>query len=133
MNSIPWILIAILVTAVLLGIVLVVFVRRRKQPRRVDYRNYFVMGVIWLAAAPVLILLPWLLHGEEPFFMASFFLIMGLAYTIIGLLNRDKWGKQLEVSPRAEKKMMIVIGALVVSLLVGMVVFLFAEGLLFLR
>ena len=133
MNSIPWILIAILVAAVLLGIVLVVFVRRRKQPRRVDYRNYFVMGVIWLAAAPVLILLPWLLHGEEPFFMASFFLIMGLAYTIIGLLNRDKWGKQLEVSPRAEKKMMIVIGALVVSLLVGMVVFLFAEGLLFLR
>jgi dolichyl-phosphate-mannose--protein O-mannosyl transferase len=133
MNGIPWILIAILIAAILLGFVLVVFVRKRKQPRRVDYRNYFVMGVIWLAAAPVLTLLPWLLHGEEPFFMASFFLIMGSAYTIIGLLNRDKWGKQLEVSPATEKKMMIVIGALVISLLAGIVVFLFAEELLFLR
>ena len=127
MNSIPWILIAILIAAILLGIVLVVFVRKRKQPRRVDYRNYFVMGVIWLAAAPVLTLLPWLLHGEEPFFMASFFLIMGSAYTIIGLLNRDKWGKQLEVSPATEKKMMIVIGALIASLFLGMLVFLFTE------
>jgi predicted membrane channel-forming protein YqfA (hemolysin III family) len=52
MNSIPWIMVGILVGVVVLGILMVVVVRRRKEPRRVDYRNYFVMGVIWLAFAP---------------------------------------------------------------------------------
>jgi hypothetical protein len=43
MNSIPWIMVGILVGVVVLGILMVVVVRRRKEPRRVDYRNYFVM------------------------------------------------------------------------------------------
>jgi len=88
-------------------------------------------GVIWLAFAPFLILLPWLLHGEEPFFMGSFFLMMGLGYTIIGLMNRDKWGKQVEVPLESRKKMMIVLG---LALLVGaLVALLFATRFLFLR
>ncbi len=123
MNSIPWILVAILTTVVLLGIVMVVVVRRKKEPRCVDYRNYFVMGVIWLAFTPVMILLPWLLHGEEPSFFFSFFFVMGLAYMIIGLRNRDKWGKQVEISSTARKKTMSVVGVVVALLLLGIVVF----------
>jgi len=127
MNSIPWILIGVIV----LGILMVVVVRRRKEPRRVDYRNYFVMGVIWLAFAPFLILLPWLLHGEEPLFMGLFFLIMGLGYTIVGLMNRDKWGKQLEAPPETRKKTMTILG---LAALVGVLAaLLFATRFLFLR
>jgi nitrate reductase gamma subunit len=110
---------------------MVVVVRRRKEPRRVDYRNYFVMGVIWLAFAPFLILLPWLLHGEEPFFMGSFFLMIGLGYTIIGLMNRDKWGKQVEVPLESRKKMMIVLGF--AALVGALVALLLATRFLFLR
>ncbi len=131
MNSIPWILVAILVGVIVLGILMVVVVRRRKEPRRVDYRNYFVMGVIWLAFAPFLILLPWLLHGEEPFSMGYFFLMMGLGYTIIGLMNKDKWGKQVDVPPESRKKMMIVLG---LAALVGLLVtLLFVTRFLLLR
>ncbi|MCJ7506837.1 hypothetical protein MUP05_10295 [Candidatus Bathyarchaeota archaeon] len=63
--------------------------------------------------------------------MGSFFLMMGLGYTIIGLMNRDKWGKQVEVPLESRKKMMIVLG---LALLVGaLVALLFATRFLFLR
>jgi len=80
MNGIPWILVGIIVGIVVLGIGMVVAFRKRKEPRRVDYRNYFVMGVIWLLFAPIMVLLPWILHGEEPFFMGFVFLGMGIVY-----------------------------------------------------
>jgi len=81
------------------------------------------MGIIWLAFTPVMILLPWILHGEEPSLGFSFFFVMGLAYVIIGLRNRDKWGKKVEVSPTASRKMMGVIGVGVLILILGIVVF----------
>ncbi len=127
MNSIPWILVGIVV----LGILMVAIVRRRKEPRRIDYRNYFVMGVVWVASGLVLSLLPWLLHGEEPFFMGLFFSVMGLGYTIIGLINRDKWGKQVEAPPETGKKMMIVLG--LAALVGALVALLFATRFFFLR
>jgi heme A synthase len=116
MNGIPWVLVAILVTLVLLGIIVVVAIRKRKQPRRIDYRMYFVMGVVFLATGVFLILLPWFLHEEVSLSMGGFFIVMGLAYTIIGLVNREKWGKQVEVPATTERNMMIAI--LVLALLV---------------
>ena len=116
MNGIPWVLVAILVTLVLLGIIVVVAIRKRKQPRRIDYRSYFVMGVVFLATGVFLILLPWFLHEEVSLSMGGFFLVMGLAYTIIGVVNREKWGKQVEVPATTTRNMMIAI--LVLALLV---------------
>ena len=116
MNGIPWVLVAILVTLALLGVVVVVTIRKRKQPTRVDYRNYFVMGVVFLATGVFLILLPWFLHGEVSLSMGGLLLVMGLAYTISGLLNREKWGKQVEVPATTTRNMTIAI--LVLALLV---------------
>jgi len=114
-NSIPWVLVAILVTLVLLGIIAVVAIRKRKQ-LSIDYRSYFVMGVAFLATGVFLVLLPWFLHEEVSLSMGGFFIVMGLAYTIIGLVNREKWGKHMEVPATRERNMMIVI--LVLALLV---------------
>lgn len=122
MNGFPWILVSIAV-GLILALLVVAVIRRRKEPRRIDYRNYFVMGIIWLAFTPVMILLPWILHGEEPSLGFSFFFVMGLAYVIIGLRNRDKWGKKVEVPPTASKKMMGIIGVGVLILILGIVVF----------
>jgi heme A synthase len=116
MNGIPWVLVAILVTLVLLGIIVVVAIRKRKQPRRIDYRMYFVMGVAFLATGVFLMLLPWFLHEEVSLSMGGFFIVMGLAYTIIGLVNREKWGKQVEVPATTIRNMMIAV--LVLALLV---------------
>jgi Ca2+/Na+ antiporter len=123
MNGIPWVLVGIVVGIVVLAIGMVVAFRKRKEPRRVDYRNYFVMGVIWLLFAPVMALLPWILHGEEPFFMGFFFLVMGIAYMIIGLRNRDKWGKQVEPPPRANKIVLGLVLILGILSLLGLVAF----------
>jgi len=122
MNGIPWVLVAILVTLVLLAVVMVVAVRRRKQPRRIDYRNYFVTGVVFLATGLVLSLLPWFLHEEVSLSMGGFFIVMGLGYTISGLVNRGKWGTQVEV-PTTTTRNMIIVAVLVAVLVLGVAVF----------
>jgi multisubunit Na+/H+ antiporter MnhB subunit len=121
MNDFPWILVAISL-GLILALLAVAVLRRRKEPRHIDYRNYFVMGIIWLAFTPVMILLPWILHGEEPSLGFSFFFVMGLAYVIIGLRNRDKWGKKVEVSTTASRNMIGIIGVLVLIFILGIVV-----------
>jgi multisubunit Na+/H+ antiporter MnhB subunit len=121
MNDFPWILVAISLGLILV-LLAVAVLRRRKEPRHIDYRNYFVMGIIWLAFTPVMILLPWILHGEEPSLGFSFFFVMGLAYVIIGLRNRDKWGKKVEVSTTASRNMIGIIGVLVLIFILGIVV-----------
>lgn len=123
MNGTPWILAAIVVGLVVLGTGMIVAFRKRKEPRRVDYRNYFVMGVIWILFAPVMVLLPWILHEEEPFFMGFFFLVMGIGYTIVGLRNRDKWGKQVGPSPEANKIVLALVLILGILSLLGLVAF----------
>jgi LPXTG-motif cell wall-anchored protein len=101
MDTVPWILVAIGLLVLILGVVVW---KRRKESRPTDYRSYFTTGIIWIASGLILCLLPWLLHGEEFNSMGSFFLAMGLGYVIIGLINRDKWGKQVEVPPETRKK-----------------------------
>jgi len=118
LDSIPWILVTILVIVVLLAVVMVVVVRKRKQPRRLDYRNYFVMGVVWLAIGVSLLLLPWFLHEEVSLSIGGFFLVMGVTYTILGLVNKEKWGKQVEVPGTTTRNMMIAIIVLAVLVVV---------------
>jgi hypothetical protein len=109
----------------------VVVWKRRKESRPTDYRSYFTTGIIWIASGLILSLLPWLLHGEDFNSMGSFFLAMGLGYVIIGLMNRDKWGKQVEVPPETRKKTIIILG---LAALVGVLVaLLFATRFLALR
>jgi formate hydrogenlyase subunit 3/multisubunit Na+/H+ antiporter MnhD subunit len=70
-----------------------------------------------------MVLLPWILYGEELFFMGFFFLAMGIAYVIIGLRNRDKWGKQVEPPPRANKIVLGLVLILGILSLLGLVAF----------
>ena len=121
MNSIPWVLVGIVVGLVVLAIGMVVAFRKRKEPRTVDYRNYFVMGVIWIVFAPIIALLPWILHHEEPFFMGFVFLAMGVPYMIVGLRNRDKWGKQVEPPHEANKIVLALVVILGILSLLGLV------------
>jgi uncharacterized membrane protein YidH (DUF202 family) len=127
-DTVPWILVAIGVLALMLGVVVW---KRRKERRPTDYRSYFTTGIFWVASGLILSLLPWLLHGEDFNFMGSFFLIMGVGYAIVGLMNRDKWGKQVEVPPETRKKTMTILG---LAALVGVLIaLLFATRFLFVR
>ena len=88
-------------------------------------RNYFVIGVVWIPTGLVLTFLPLLLHGEEPFFMGLVFLMIGLAYAIVGLVNRDKWGKQAEISHATSRSVLVLVVAVGVLLVLGLAAFAF--------
>lgn len=90
-----------------------VVVVRKKEKRQTDYRSFFMIGVVWLPTGLIFLLM------EKSSGMGSFFLVMGLAYLAIGLANRDKWGKRVEVPPVTRKKIMIVLG---LAALVGVLV-----------
>ncbi len=118
MDMVPWILVAIGLLVLLLGVVVW---KRRKEHRTTDYRSYFTTGIVWVASGLILVLLPWLLHGEHLNAMGAFFLIMGVGYAIVGLMNRDKWGKQAKVSPETRKKTIAILGlAALVGLLIAL-------------
>lgn len=42
------------------------------------------------------------------------FLLMGIMFVIIGLANKDKWGKPVEVSPEPRKWMIVLVAATVI-------------------
>jgi LPXTG-motif cell wall-anchored protein len=115
-DTVPWILVAIGLLVLILGVVVW---KRRKESRQTDYRSYFTTGIVWIASGAILFLLPWLLHGEEFNSVGSFFFAIGLGYIVIGLINRDKWGKQVEVPPETRKKTIAILG---LAALVGLLV-----------
>lgn len=55
--------------------------------------------------------------------MGFVFLAMGIAYTIVGLANRDKWSKQVELPPRANKIIPVVGVVLALLFLLGLAAF----------
>jgi len=81
-------LIAIGILLVITGIVTVLLWKKKKEekPAEIDYRVFFIMGICWFPLGIV--------------FMASrfptgyVFFILGFAYLVIGLANRDKWKKE---------------------------------------
>ena len=82
------------------------------------------MGIIWIPAGIVLMLL------EGSTSMGVTFLLMGAAFALLGLANRDKWGKPPRVLTERERKTrqvtMVVLALLVV---LGFAAFIIAETL----
>jgi hypothetical protein len=80
------------------------------EQRPVDYRTFFLMGLIWTIFGAVFMALD---------YSMSFFLPMGVIFLVLGLANRDKWGKEVPMSPGFRKKLMLATGAGVAALAVG--------------
>jgi len=83
----------------LLIALLIVFLLGKKKFKP-DYRTLFMLGIIWFPLGMIL----------DNFF----FFILGMAYVVIGLANKDKWR---EAKPPRGKQKMIVVGLLVATLL----------------
>ena len=92
MSEVPLITLAIIAILVLVGIILlaVVWKRRREgEQGEPDYRAFFTMGIAWLSAGIVIMIISLLL--DIPFVVGLPLSIMGVVYLILGLSNRDKW------------------------------------------
>jgi flagellar basal body-associated protein FliL len=106
---IPWIMIAILVLLIVFGIIFAVLVKKNKGKHETDYYSFFVMGIIWLPFGLVIRLF------DSDSYIGNMFIVLGLAYTIIGLVNRKKWVKK-KITPEKKRLMWI-------SVIIGLIVF----------
>ena len=114
--SIPWTLVSIAVGVILIVIFGISVLKRKGWKREVDYRSYFNMGIVWLPFGIVVYLI-------FKNFIGILFSILGLIFLAIGLINKDKWGKPQEVSPKYQKLMMIGIAIGVIVLIIGIIVY----------
>ena len=113
---IPWVLVSIAVTVIVLAILGILINKKKGWKREVDYRNYFGIGIVWLPFGVVFYVI-----FENT--VGIMFLLLGLAYLAISLKNKDKWGKKQKVSPKTQKMLMIGLLIGVVVLIVGILVF----------
>jgi len=109
--ALPWILLAIAVGIIVLGLAVVLVWKNRKKRKEMDYRVYYNIGIVWFPLGIVF----WIV------FDSIFFFIMGVVFLAIGLANKDKWGKPVKLSPKEKKRNKILVWIGVVAL-VGFVV-----------
>ncbi len=114
MLSTPWILIAVLVVLIILGILAIIIAKKNKRPT--DYYALFMIGLIWCGAG-----IPMAVSSKNYALPA-----MGFIFMIIGLANRKKWKEnrrtwdQLDKKERKSKLIIIIIlGALILAGLVA--------------
>ncbi len=113
---IPWILVSIAVAAIVLAILGILIMKKKGWERKVDYRTYFSIGIVWLTSGITF-------YGIFENTTGIMFFLIGLAYLAIGLKNRDKWGKPQKVSPKYQKMLMVSVLIGVIVLIVGVLVY----------
>jgi len=119
MGSIPWILIAVAVLIIILGVAAVLIKRKHNRPP--DYYAFFIIGLIWTIFG-----LPFSQDGNYAFFA------MGLVFLIVGLVNKDKWEKNRvrwkDLSEGEKKLKLGLIIFLGILVLAGLVAYYLVEG-----
>ena len=100
---------------------LVVFAIRaykgRGESREPNYREFFVLGIIWLPVG--------LIMGNTVFWM------LGLVYLILGLANKDKWKdekKWTDLSPNERNIRRVLVVGLTLVLVAGVVAMLLTRA-----
>ena len=80
----------ILAIAVVTGILAALIVRKRgkEEKPKLDYRTFFILGIIWIPFSIVLMIVSFIL--QIPFYIGFPLFAVGLIYLIIGLKNRDR-------------------------------------------
>ena len=101
-----WLLVAVGLLILILGIVYIVSIRKKKRP--VDYYNFFIMGIIWAGAGIPL----------KNFALSA----MGIIFMILGLVNKDKWKqnrRKWKDLTKGERKITLIIMFLLLLLIVA--------------
>jgi len=106
---------------IVLGLIIVVYLQFKKEKIKPNYRLFFILGITWVPLGVV-------------FYKTTKnigFLIMGVIFLIIGLINKDKWKesaslrhslfKMVIVNPQKRK---LLIGLLILTGLLVFITFL---------
>ncbi|MFC1935146.1 hypothetical protein ACFLXZ_02400 [Chloroflexota bacterium] len=100
MNTSPLVIIGIIVGVILVGILIVIALKRKKQGKSkgTNYRVLFILGISFLPLG-IIYNIVFFTSGTKVFLVLGIaFIGMGLSYLAIGLGNRDKWKKQFNRS-----------------------------------
>ena len=95
----------IVIGLIVIGLVIVLYSQFKKEKIKPNYRLFFILGMTWVPLGVV-------------FYKTTRnigFLIMGVIFLIIGLINKDKWEETVVVSPQKRK---LLIGLILTGLLV---------------
>lgn len=113
-----YILVGVFILIIILGLIFMIRIIKEGERYEPDYRAFFIIGITWLPFGIII--------------KNSIFWIMGLVFTIVGLVNKDKWKKQKslkELDPFERKTRILIMVILGVLVLIGCVLFFFASGL----
>jgi len=95
MANIPLVMLGISIGLILVGILVVVALRRKRvgETRETNYRAFFILGVTFFPLG-IIYQIVFFVSGTIVFLVLGVsFIAMGLSYLAIGLGNRDKWKK----------------------------------------
>ncbi len=111
MEGLP--IIGLILGLVIAFAVIFIIVRlKSKEPHKPNYRLFFIVGLTWITLG---------IATDN-----NTFLIIGIVFTIIGIVNKRKWKdepKWSELTPEAKRtKLMMIIG-LGVAFILGLVVY----------
>jgi len=109
-----WLIIAILIAVIILGILAVVLRYMGKEKKRPDYYSFFVMGFIWLAIGIPL--------------QNNALMLLGAVFAVVGLANIDKWDKTKrtpwkKMKDKDKKLRIIILTVLGAFILAGIILF----------
>jgi len=82
-----------------------------------NYRALFILGITWIPIG---------IGTENPGLW-----MMGIIFTIIGALNRKKWGQETkwaDLSPETKRAKILLVSGLAIVLLALILVFIFSQG-----
>jgi hypothetical protein len=111
MDSTSWVLIAIAVLIVVMGVV-ALWVRKNGGARKTNYKTLFIIGISWI---------PLGLATDN-----SAFWVIGMVLVGVGLVNKNKWEDEKgwqELNPKERKLKITAISFLTLLLVVGIGVY----------
>jgi len=116
-----WVIFGILVLLALIVLIIFRFTKKGKK-RKIDYHNFFIIGVIWTGAGIALGI------GSGSYVL----FIMGLVFMTLGLIHKKEWKQNIadrkkrwqNMSKKDKKKLMIIKWVLIGFVLLGLAVFL---------
>jgi predicted membrane channel-forming protein YqfA (hemolysin III family) len=83
----PILVVILLILGITVLVAAVVWRKRKEgEPREVDYRVFFILGICFFPLGVTFMI------QSNP--MGFVFFIMGFVYLVIGLANRDKWKRE---------------------------------------
>lgn len=104
--------IMLLIALIIVGLAIFVAIAQRKKKTTPDYRGWFIIGLCWIPIG---------IATKNPAFLA-----LGVIFTVLGLVNKDKWKEQKKWSDLtpAEKRLKIILLSVVsVLLIAGIIVY----------